>query len=80
MAMILTLSGTTIAALTTFKAEELIARGEIFQIQNTVNQSFLSHGTRTLYVLMIFGLNTEKNKILNNFIQIFCLRQTGYRN
>jgi len=42
IAMLLVLMGNTIAAFGSFNAQELIAKGEIFQIQNTISKSFFT--------------------------------------
>lgn len=42
VAMILILIGNTVAALGSFSAQELIAKGEIFEIQNTISKSFFT--------------------------------------
>lgn len=42
VAMVLILIGNTVAALGSFNAQELIAKGEIFEIQNTVSKSFFT--------------------------------------
>jgi cytochrome c biogenesis protein len=42
IAMLLVLTGNTIAAFGSFNAQELIARGEIFQIQNVIAKSFFA--------------------------------------
>ena len=41
VSMLLILLGNTIAAWGSFNAQELIAKGEIFQVQNTISKSFL---------------------------------------
>jgi cytochrome c biogenesis protein len=42
LSMLLILTGNTVAALGSFNAQELIAKGEIFQIQNTISKSFFT--------------------------------------
>ena len=42
VAMVLILIGNTVAALGSFNAQELIAKGEIFEVQNTVSKSFFT--------------------------------------
>jgi cytochrome c biogenesis protein len=42
IAMLLILSGNTVAALGSFNAQELIPKGEIFQIQNIVSKNFFT--------------------------------------
>lgn len=42
VAMVLILVGNTVAAIGSFNAQELIAKGEIFEIQNTVSKSFFT--------------------------------------
>lgn len=78
LAMILTLSGTAIASLTTFKAEELVARGEIFQIQNTVSQSLLSRANPTPIRVNDFWIEYgEKQNIKQFYSNLSVLDKNG---
>ena len=44
--MLLILLGNTIAAWGRFNAQELIAKGEIFQVQNTISKSSIFIGSQ----------------------------------
>jgi|MDSY01.2.fsa_nt_gb cytochrome c biogenesis protein len=43
ISLLLILTGNTVAALGSFNAQELIAKGEIFQIQNTITKNYLTY-------------------------------------
>jgi len=77
-AMILTLSGAAIAALTSFKAEELIAKGEIFQVQNTVSQSLFSSSNPTPVRVNDFWIEYgEKENIKQFYSNLSILDKDG---
>lgn len=77
-AMILTLSGTAIAALTSFKAEELVAKGEIFQVQNTVSESLFSSSKPTPIRVNDFWIEYgEKDNIKQFYSNLSILDKDG---
>ena len=76
--MILILTGNTIAAFGSFNAQELIAKGEIFQIQNIVAKSYFTAISDEPIRINDFWVNYgEKNNITQFYSDISILSKNG---
>jgi cytochrome c biogenesis protein len=78
ISMILILTGNTIAAFGSFNAQELMAKGEIFQIQNVVAKSYFTTIPDEPIRINDFWVNYgEKNNITQFYSDISILNKNG---
>lgn len=78
IAMLLILTGNTCAALSSFNAQELIARGEIWQIQNIISKSVLTNIPNTPIRVNDFWIEYgPKNNIKQFYSDLSVLNQNG---
>ena len=78
IAMLLILTGNTCAALGSFNAQELIARGEVWHVQNLISKSFFTQTPTSPIRINDFWIEYDpKNNIKQFYSDLSVLNQNG---